>query len=154
MAGKPDMRPAVQAVREAQGQRLERLRRVLNRTQTEAAEMARISGDSWYRMERGLANLDGTHLAIYAQEEGITIEYVLTGGLDGLPDAVKRSLIEAEIRDRLVAEGHMPDASGPARRGRPRRKSTTCSEAAETPAEVDAAAGPPLRRGSRGRNAT
>ena len=99
--------PAISALRAAQASRLTRLRTVLEIGLAEAAEMAGMSRHQWSRMERGLANLDGTHLARFVQRVGIPGEYVLTGSFMGLSDQLIRNLAEREARERAVAAGHM-----------------------------------------------
>jgi len=114
--------PAISALRAVQASRLTRLRVVLEIGLAEAAEMAGMSRHQWSRMERGLANLDGTHLARFVQRVGIPGEYVLTGSFMGLSDQLIRNLAEREARERAVAAGHMAALPDRPRRGRPRQK--------------------------------
>lgn len=123
MTGKLDMRPAVSSVRDAQGRRLERLREIAELGIGEAAGMALMRRDAYRRMERGQANIDAVHLALFVRALNCPAEYVLTGGLDGYPDHVKRSLVELETQDKLVAEGRMAPPPAPVRRGRRPQKS-------------------------------
>jgi transcriptional regulator with XRE-family HTH domain len=133
MVGTPDMTPAVSRVRNAQAVRLKRLRELLDLTIRESSDMAGASEDVWSRMERGLANIDAVKLARWCLANAVPGEYVLTGSLLGMPDHINRALVEAEVRARLAAEGHISPAAPIVRRGRPRKVRKERNEGGERP---------------------
>jgi transcriptional regulator with XRE-family HTH domain len=98
--------------------------------QADAARRAGVSVHAWSRMETGKATVDPVALARWCNAHDIPAEYVITGRLDGLPDAVKRLVIwserEAEMQS-AAPLGTSAPASPPLKRsrGRPRRKPDT-----------------------------
>ena len=117
-------------VRAAQQQRLGRLRQIMEPVQADAARRAGVSVHAWSRMETGKATVDPVALARWCAAHDIPAEYVITGRLDGLPDAVKRLVIYAEREAETQSAGPQntsaPATPPPKRsRGRPRRKPDT-----------------------------
>ena len=113
---------AAASVRKAQQVRLRRLRESVEPVQANAARRAGVSVHSWSRMETGLSSVDIVALARWCESYNLPADYVVTGRLDGLPDAVKRQLILAETA--LAAAATSGAVQGPPsqrRRGRPRR---------------------------------
>lgn len=137
MAKLSDQSPAASAVRDAQAERLTRLRQRLGLSVAKAAELGGVSRFAWARMEQARANLDGVALARFVTALGLPSEYVVTGRFDGLPPGLQRELIQVEAREAMEAAGGAVRSfppPGPAPRGRKRRKSTarTASEATPT----------------------
>jgi transcriptional regulator with XRE-family HTH domain len=129
---KPDMTPAVSKVRNEQAARLTRLRELLDLGVGQAAEYAGVSRHSWKRMETGEANIDAVALARFLREAKLPAEYVVTGGYAGLPDALVKALVAAELPRPPAAEEQTSAGAGRARRGRPRRIGTERSAHEET----------------------
>lgn len=91
-----------QAVAVEQAARLRRLRERFGPVGP-AHAAAGISRDAWGRMERGETRIDAVALARWATHHGVSPEYVLTGGLSGLPGDLARELVQVELRDALEA---------------------------------------------------
>jgi transcriptional regulator with XRE-family HTH domain len=123
-----DTSKAASDIRAAQQQRLTRLRQIMEPVQADAARRAGVSGHAWSRMETGKATVDPVALARWCNAHGIPAEYVITGRLDGLSEAVKRLVIRAELeadQQSTAQAGTSAPASQPPKRsrGRPRRNS-------------------------------
>ena len=119
-------------VRAAQQLRLARLRQIMEPVQADAARRAGVSVHAWSRMETGKATVDPVALARWCAAHDIPAEYVITGRLDGLSEAVKRLVVRAEQEAELQLAGPQ-NTSAPATplpkrsRGRPRRNSGTAT---------------------------
>lgn len=117
-------------IQEAQGRRLTRLRARLGLDLNEAAQMGRVDRDAWGRAERGKAKINPIALSRFVAavqsltNTRISANYVITGSLDGLDDALARELVEAESLEKRGAPTDTVLPSGRKPRGRKRQKST------------------------------
>jgi len=131
MVKSADFEPeAALKIQRDQGARLTRLRLRLGLDQGEAAELARTGYDAWGRAERGVAKINPIALqrfiaAVQAQTSTrISANYVISGDLDGIDDALRRELIEVENLEKRGAPTDIALPSGRKPRGRKRQKNT------------------------------
>lgn len=124
MVAHADRTEAASRIRTQQQERLRRLRMIVEPVQADAARRAGVSVHAWSRMETGGATVDPVALARWCEAHGLPADYVITGRLDGLPDALKRLLVLAEAEQQSAEQSgiSVPSSPQPKRsRGRPRR---------------------------------
>jgi transcriptional regulator with XRE-family HTH domain len=103
-----------------QAARLERLRDLLGLTPGQAAKLVGVSRFTWRRYEEALAPIPLLHLTLFAEANGITLDYVISGDLAGLPRELQRDLPAREAQDREVEAGRIPAVRRTVTRGKPR----------------------------------
>lgn len=125
VTNRPPLTPAASILRDTQGARLYRIRRVLGLTVNQAAAMAQISRHAVKRAEQGQANLDGLAIGLLAAETKVQLaNYVISGDYSGLAPGMIEELIQVEAAEQRAALEGTAAAGLPEPPGRKRRKYT------------------------------
>lgn len=135
VSNRPDTSPAASQVRDQQAKRLTRLRERLQLSVQDAADLAGVSRHAWSRMEKGVSNLDGVAVARFAGANGLGAEYIITGGLVGLPEALVRELVQVEAAELAGVEVGTVGVPVRVPRGRKRQTRTAGRSTSAKPTE-------------------